>query len=70
MQLSIHFDRYSETRVDDYEKLKKEVSNLDIAGILTRELEKTRIDPTITKHALQALRVRTLNRAPRFCLCC
>jgi hypothetical protein len=30
---------------------------LDVAGILTRELEKTRIDPTITKHALQALRV-------------
>jgi hypothetical protein len=57
MRLSIHFDPYSETRVDDYEKLKKEVSNLDIAGILTRELEKTRIDPTITKHALQALRV-------------
>jgi len=28
MRLSIHFDPYSETRVDDYEKLKKEVSNL------------------------------------------
>lgn len=57
MRIAIHFDPYSETRVDDYEKLKEQVSNVDIAGILTRELEKTRIDPTITKQALLALRV-------------
>jgi hypothetical protein len=57
MRIAIHFDPYSETRVDDYEKLKEQVSNVDIAGILTHELEKTRIDPTITKQALLALRV-------------
>ncbi len=57
MRITIHFDPYSETRVDDYENLKKQVSNVDIAGILARELEKTSIDTTITKQALSALRV-------------
>lgn len=57
LRLAIHFDPYSDTRVDDYEKLKEQVSQVDIAGILGRELEKTRIDPTITKQAISALRV-------------
>lgn len=57
LRLAIHFDPYSDTRVDDYEKLKEQVSKVDIAGILGRELEKTRIDPTITKQAISALRV-------------
>ncbi|MBK8286412.1 MAG: hypothetical protein IPK97_16910 [Ahniella sp.] len=57
LRLAIHFDPYSDTRVDDYEKLKKQVSQVDIAGILGRELDKTRIDPTITKQAISALRV-------------
>lgn len=57
LRLTINFDPYSETRVDDYEKLKLEISKVDIAGILSRELEKTRIDPALTKQAISALRV-------------
>ena len=57
LRIAIHFDPYSDTRVDDYEKLKEQVAQVDIAGILGRELEKTRIDPTITKQAISALRV-------------
>ena len=57
LRLSIHFDPYSDTRVDDYENLKKQVAQVDIAGILGRELEKTRIDPTVTKQAILAIRV-------------
>jgi len=56
LRIAIHFDPYSDTRVDDYEDLKKQVSQVDIAGILGRELEKTRIDPTVTKQAISALR--------------
>lgn len=62
LRLTIHFDPYSDTRVDDYEKLKKQVSQVDIAGILGRELEKTRIDPTVTKQAITALRVLEPNQ--------
>lgn len=57
LRLSIHFDPYSDTRVDDYENLKKQVAKVDVAGILGRELEKTRIDPTVTKQAISAIRV-------------
>jgi hypothetical protein len=57
LRLSIYFDPYSDTRVDDYENLKKQVAQVDVAGIIGRELEKTRIDPTITKQAISAIRV-------------
>jgi hypothetical protein len=57
LRLSIHFDPYSDTRVDDYENLKEQVAQVDVAGIIGRELEKTRIDPTITKQAISAIRV-------------
>jgi hypothetical protein len=57
LRLSIHFDPYSDTRVDDYQNLKEQVAQVDVAGILGRELEKTRIDPTVTKQAISAIRV-------------
>lgn len=57
LRLSIHFDPYSDTRVDDYQSLKEQVAKVDVAGILGRELEKTRIDPTVTKQAISAIRV-------------
>ena len=63
LRMSIHFDPYSDTRVDDYEKLKEQVADVDIVGTLARELDKTRIDATITKQALSALRV--LDAEPR-----
>ena len=57
LRLSIHFDPYSDTRVDDYKKLKEQVAQVDVAGILGRELDKTRIDPAVTKQAISAIRV-------------
>jgi hypothetical protein len=57
LKISIDFDPYSETRVEDYQKLKKQVAGIDIGGILARELEKSRIDANITKQAIAALRV-------------
>lgn len=57
LRLSIQFDPYSDTRVDDYKKLKEQVAQVDVAGILGRELEKTRIDPAVTKQAILAIRV-------------
>lgn len=57
LRLTLHFDPYSDTRVDDYEELKTQVSQIDIAAILARELDKTRIDPSIVRRALSALRL-------------
>lgn len=63
LRISIEFDPYSETRVEDYKRLKERVVKIDIAGILGRELEKTRIDAAVTKQAITALRV--LDPGPR-----
>ncbi len=57
LQISIHFDPYSDTRVNDYKNLKEKVAQVDVAGILGRELEKTSIDQTVTKQAISAIRV-------------
>lgn len=63
LSLTIHYDPYSDTRVDDYRELKDQISRVDIAGILSRELEKTRIDSSVTKQAISALRI--LDAGPR-----
>ena len=57
LRLSIYFDPYSDTGVDDYENLKEQVAQVDVAGILGRELEKTKINSAVTKQAISAIRV-------------
>jgi len=56
-RLRLRFDPYSPTGAEDYETLKRELQRLDILGILGRELRKSRIDITLTKRLLSALRL-------------
>lgn len=56
LNLSIRFDPYSATAQDDYAALKEAVRELDIVGILSREVNKTRIDQTVTKQAINAIK--------------
>lgn len=56
LNISIRFDPYSPTAEEDYEKLKAEVSQIDIVGILSREVVKTAIDPTVAKQAINAIK--------------
>ncbi|MCW3054361.1 MAG: RNA-directed polymerase, partial [Chthonomonadales bacterium] len=56
LRISLHFDPYSATSIDDYEALKEQISRVNVAGILARELEKTRIDSVLAKKAIDALR--------------
>ena len=56
MNISIRFDPYSPTAEEDYEHLKKAVNELDIVGILGREVAKTTIDTTISKQAINAIK--------------
>ena len=57
LNVSIRYDPYSETAEEDYEALKKAVEQIDILSILSRELGKSSIDQTVTKQAINALRV-------------
>lgn len=59
LNISIRFDPYSTTAVEDYELLKEAVREIDIIGILSREVNKTRIDQTVTKQAINAIKALT-----------
>ncbi len=59
LNISIRFDPYSATAVEDYEALKEAVQEIDIVGILSREVNKTRIDQTVTKQAINAIKALT-----------
>lgn len=57
LNISIRFDPYSATAEEDYEALKTAVREIDIIGILSKEVNKTRIDQTVTKQAINSIRV-------------
>lgn len=57
LNISIRFDPYSPTAAEDYEALKSAVQEVDIIGILSRELAKTTVDQTVAKQAINALKV-------------
>jgi hypothetical protein len=56
LNISIRFDPYSPTAVEDYESLRDAVQEIDIIGILSREVGKSTIDQPVVKHAIDALR--------------
>ncbi|UII75319.1 RNA-directed DNA polymerase [Flagellimonas sp. HMM57] len=59
LSISIRFDPYSTTAVEDYESLKDAVREIDIIGILSREVNKTKIDQTVTKQAINSIKALT-----------
>jgi hypothetical protein len=62
LNISIRFDPYSATPVEDYEALKAVIQGIDIIGILSREVNKTRIDQSVTKQAINAIKALTKDR--------
>lgn len=57
LALRVHFDPYSPTAEEDYERLAKALSEFDLVGMLNRELAKSQIQTTIMKKLLQAIKV-------------
>lgn len=56
LHLAIKFDPYSATAEEDYESLRAAVGQIDILGILSREISKTTIDQPVTRQAISAIR--------------
>ncbi len=56
LNISIHYDPYSATAVTDYEALKDAVREIDIIGILSKEVHKSTIDQTVMKQAINAIK--------------
>jgi hypothetical protein len=59
LNVSIRYDPYSASAHDDYEKIKAAIQQIDILGILGRELAKTELDQTVAKQAISAVRALT-----------
>jgi hypothetical protein len=55
LTISLRFDPYSPTAEDDYESLKSQVEKFDIVGMLTREMQKSRVSSSLSRRLLQAL---------------
>ncbi len=54
MSLSVTYDPYSPTARDDYERIKKELKDFDLLGMLHSELRKSKINQPFGKHLLKA----------------
>jgi hypothetical protein len=57
LNISIRYDPYSPTAAEDYEELREAVNQIDILGILGREIAKPTIDAAVSKQAIQAIMV-------------
>ncbi len=49
LSLHLHYDPYSATAQDDYEKLKEQLEEFDVVGLLRAELFKGRVDAALTR---------------------
>ncbi|WP_166384269.1 RNA-directed DNA polymerase [Catellatospora methionotrophica] len=54
--LRLHFDPYSTTAVEDYERMMAQVAEFDILGLLREEITKGRVHVALTKKLVGALR--------------
>lgn len=57
LSISVRYDPYSPTAVEDYESLKEALHEIDVVGILGREVAKSTLDQTVAKQAIAAVSV-------------
>lgn len=57
LALPLRYDPYSPTANEDYNRIKKELSNFDILDLLNEELKKSRIHQQFSKHLLKTFNV-------------
>lgn len=56
LRLTLHYDPYSPTANDDYERLRQDVIKFDILGMLAAEIKKSQIHVGLTRRLLRALK--------------
>ena len=59
-KLRLKFDPYSPTAEEEYDKLRSELTNFDVVGMLGREFGKTRVDEALTKQLVKSLKYLSL----------
>lgn len=56
LSLQLHFDPYSPTAEQDYEKLKDQLAEFDVLELLRNELDKGHVNTAVTRRLLAALK--------------
>lgn len=56
LRFSLRFDPYSPTKEEDFERLKREIKQFDIIGILKEELAKSRVHAALARKVITAIR--------------
>jgi hypothetical protein len=56
LNLHIHYDPYSPTAAEDYDRVKDQLNQFDILSLLREELTKGRIHTALTRRLVQAIR--------------
>lgn len=70
-KLKIKFDPYAQNSVAEYEKIRKQVEEFDVEGLLSRELAKSQVDPALTRQLVKIVRFlkpETRNSLVQSCL--
>lgn len=55
LRLSLRYDPYSATAQEDYDNLRTEIEKFDILGMLTTELQKSRVHVALTRRLVRAI---------------
>jgi len=55
IKIHLHYDPYSDTAEEDYETLRQELNKFDIIGMLTSEMQKTRVAEGLTRKLIKAI---------------
>lgn len=56
LKLRLFYDPYSPSAKEDYEELSTQLAEFDIVGMLTREVNKSRINQTLTKRLISSIK--------------
>jgi len=57
LRLSIRFDPYSPTAEEDYDRLRHDVEQFDILGMLTAEVSKSRVNTAVVRRLAQVVKL-------------
>ncbi|MET7969016.1 RNA-directed DNA polymerase [Micromonospora sp. NPDC005305] len=57
LKLSLRFDPYSDTRDEDYERLRHDVEQFDVIGMLTAEVAKSRVNSPVVKKLARIIKL-------------
>lgn len=57
MSLDITYDPYSQNADDNYDTLKRELQGFDLLGLLGEEINKSRINQSLSKKIIRSLAI-------------